>query len=330
MAKAVTALDVAREAGVSQATVSYVINDHPSHKIAPETRARVLEAVARLGYTPSAAARALRKGSTDIALLILPDVPTGPAVAFLLERLTDELELAGLVLVTRRVRQTTERTAPWRELRPAVVVPIVSSLAPELEVELRSAGIPVVGSLLEHPSPDDGTSLGQILAGRYQVEHLAATGHLRLGYADPADERVRAFVRLRLEGVRLACMELGLDEPVVLPVPLEVEKAAEAVARWRSLPEPVTAVCAYNDETAFAVLAGMHRLGLEAPDDLAVIGVDDIPLAPLASPPLTTVDQGLDALTLNLAQRIVGAVRGTPSPPRLRSDTVRLVLRRSA
>ena len=81
MARAVTATDVAREAGVSQATVSYVINDDPNQKISSETRGRVLAAVARLGYTPSAAARALRKGSSDLVLLALPDVPMCPAVA---------------------------------------------------------------------------------------------------------------------------------------------------------------------------------------------------------------------------------------------------------
>src|SRR6478672_1029066 len=128
MGKSVTANDVAREAGVSQATVSYVINDHPTHRIAPETRQRVLEAIARLGYIPSAAARALRIGSSNVVLLVLPDVPYGAAIAELVERLTDELEPFGLVVVTRRLRPGTDRTAPWREFRPAVVLPAISPL----------------------------------------------------------------------------------------------------------------------------------------------------------------------------------------------------------
>ncbi|NTW41626.1 MAG: LacI family transcriptional regulator, partial [Cellulomonadaceae bacterium] len=107
MARAVTAKDVAVAAGVSQATVSYVINDHPGQKISPQTRERVLAAVARLGYTPSAAARALRKGSTDIVLLVLPDVPFGPLIAHIIEQLTDELEPHGLTTITRRVRDTS-------------------------------------------------------------------------------------------------------------------------------------------------------------------------------------------------------------------------------
>ena len=195
--------------------------------------------------------------------------------------LTDELEPHGLIVVTRRVRRGNGQTAPWRELRPAVVLPIVGPLSAIDEAEVRAAGIPIVPALLSPVAPDDGTSVGQIMVGRLQVEHLAARGHTVLGYAAPDDERVSAFFRLRLEGVRLACMELGLDEPDVIRVPLEVPGAVAAVSRWCSASEPVTAVCAYNDEVAFAVLAAMRRLGLDAPRDLAVIGVDNIPLAPL-------------------------------------------------
>jgi DNA-binding LacI/PurR family transcriptional regulator len=330
MTRAVTAIDVAREAGVSQATVSYVINNHPSHKIAPETRERVLKAVERLGYTPSAAARALRRGSSDIVLLVLPDVPYGPAVSDLVEHLIDELERYGLELVTRRLRPSTGNAAPWRELRPAAVVCAISPLSSLEEAEIHAAGIPLVGILLTPTSEADSTAQIQELVGRLQVEHLAATGHSLIGYAAPDDERVSAFFRLRLEGVRLACLELGIGEPVIIPIPLDARAAARAVSRWRSRSEPVTAVCAYNDEVAFAVLAGMHRLGLTAPRDLAVIGVDNIPLAPLANPPLTTVDQHIAQMARHLAHRVASAVRGEAPPRRPRSDSIGLVIRESA
>jgi DNA-binding LacI/PurR family transcriptional regulator len=330
LARAVTATDVAREAGVSQATVSYVINDHPSHRIAPETRTRVLAAVERLGYTPSAAARALRRGTTNTVLLVLPDVPWGPTLATLVDALTDELEPLGLELVTRRLRPGSRQGAPWKELRPLVVVCIMDPLAPDDEAEIREAGIPVVGALLSPVTEVDSTGAAQIVVGRLQVEHLAARNHTVIGYAAPDDVRVGSFLRLRLEGVRLACLELGLDEPRVIQVPLDARRAAKAVTQWRSRPEPVTAVCAYNDEVAMAVLAGLQRLGLSAPGDLAVVGVDNIPLAALMSPPLTTIDQNEQKIAHHLARRVISAIQGDPPPARLRSDALTLVVRESA
>ncbi|NTW40786.1 MAG: LacI family transcriptional regulator [Cellulomonadaceae bacterium] len=329
MARAVTAKDVAKAAGVSQATVSYVINDHPDQKISAATRARVLDAVADLGYTPSSAARALRKGSSDLVLLLLPDIPFGPVVAHLMEQLTDELEPFGLMAVTRRIRAGTPVSSLWRELRPAAMVTI-APLSEQDEREIHAAGIPVIGTALAPVSGVDMSSGPQTAIGYMQVEHLAFMGHRRLGYAAPDDVRVARFFGPRLAGARAACLALGLDQPVVLEVPLDAGSAALAVDAWRQGLDPVTAVCAYNDDTAFALLAGMHRRGLSAPGDLAVIGVDNIPLAALASPPLTTVDQNLDPVAAQIAREITAALQGAPPPDTDAAEVITLVVRASA
>jgi DNA-binding LacI/PurR family transcriptional regulator len=149
-----------------------------------------------------------------------------------------------------------------------------------------------------------------------QAEHLAGS-HRRLGYAYPAEERVAVFARPRLEGVRTACAELGLPEPHVLTVPLRPEGAAEAVRTWLAADPPVTGICAFNDEVAMAVLAGLRHLGLRAPDDLAVVGVDDVPAAAVAAPPLTTVVQDYAAIAEHHARSVVAALAGQqiPAPP---------------
>ncbi|MEZ0448323.1 LacI family DNA-binding transcriptional regulator [Cellulomonas sp. ICMP 17802] len=329
MARAVTAKDVAREAGVSQATVSYVINAHPGQKISAPTRERVQAAIDRLGYTPSESARALRKGSSNVVLLVLPDIPFGPTLAHLIEQIADELEPFGLTTITRRVRATSPLASHWRSLQPVAVVSI-AAISPEDEAEMQAAGVLVVSALLSPSSQRLGISVPQTLIGRMQVEHLAYAGHRHLGYAAPDDVRVTGFYQLRLEGVRSACLDLGLADPVVVPVALDTSSAEQAVRYWRSLPDPVTAVAAYNDETAFAVLAGMQRLGLSAPRDLAVIGVDNIPLAALASPPLTTIDQNLGMVAAYVARQIASVTHGIAEPMPLRSDAVTLVLRESA
>ncbi len=325
----VTAKDVARAAGVSQATVSYVLNDTPGQTIPEETRTRVRDAVQRLGYTPSAAARTLRRGRSDVVLLVLPDLHIGSAIAALIEKLEGELEAQGLALVTRRARPSRPVGAMWREMTPIAIVTLVE-IEPTVREEMRSAGVFVARSLLEPGSGDATFVVPQVLNGRLQVEHLAAVGHRHIGYAWPANPGLEPFARLRLEGARMACVELGLDLPLVRGVPMRVEDAAAAVRVWRGVEPRVTGVCAYNDETAFALLAGLRLLGLAAPDDLAVIGVDNIRLAAFADPPLSTIDQNLDLLAAHVGALVSAGIAGRPLPPAPRSEALTLVVRASA
>jgi len=141
---------------------------------------------------------------------------------------------------------------------------------------------------------------------------------------------VLAFARARLDGVRRACVELGLAGPQVLTVPLTVPAAAEAVLAWRRAAPPVTGICAYNDEVALAVLAGARREGLAVPGDLAVIGIDDIPAAAVAAPALTTVRPDVQGLAGYLADTIVRKLAGRPAPRRPGADLHSVVRRASA
>ena len=330
-ARRVTATDVAREAGVSQATVSYVLNDTPHQKIAEATRQRILAAAERLGYAPSAAARALRNGRSDVVLCLLPDWPISLAVGSLLEHLSAALAAEQLSLVAHpHARNDRPIAELWKAITPAAVIAF-DDFPPKDAAAMRAAGIELTVSLLDRSSRQ-GREFGtpQERSGRLQAEHLAANGHQHLGYAFPDNPRVHNLARMRLDGVRLACADLGLDEPVVHAVPLHAESAAEAVHAWRAADTPVTGICAFNDNTALAVLAGLRPLGLSAPDDLAVIGVDDTPAAELAATPLTTVVIDLQAVAQYLAQAIVRALAGEPAPSRPGSDIVHLIRRASA
>ncbi|MEV6156438.1 LacI family DNA-binding transcriptional regulator [Nonomuraea sp. NPDC052129] len=320
----ITSIDVAREAGVSQTTVSYVLNNVPHQKISEETRSRIFAAVDKLGYAPSAAARTLRRGRSDLVLIVLSDVPLGATLAQLVEHLTDDLERHGLTAITRRERRLPV-TALARELEPTAIVAF-TAISPEDRASLRAAGIKVVSARLDGGG-ENVLTLPQTEIGRLQAGHLAATGRRRIGYAAPDDPRVRDFYHLRLGGVRQACAELGLEPPDVRDVPLDTATAAEVARGWHGA--GVDGVCAYNDETAFALLAGMRAAGLAAPGDLAVIGVDDIPLAPFAVPPLTTVDQHTQTVAEHLTEMILRA-DGARSPQSPRTETASLVIRESA
>ena len=324
----VTSVDVAREAGVSRTTVSYVLNATPHQKIPDSTRQRVLDAAARLGYAPSAAARALQSGRSDVVLYLLPDWPVGPAVTHTLVRLSTALAAHGYTLLAYPRAAGRPVADVWRSIEPAAVVSW-EDLDPADVAARRAAGVLVAVALLRGPSTAEGSlEVSQQRIGRMQAEHLAAAGHRRLGYADPDDLRVRGFAEPRLDGVRAACTDLGLDEPVVRTVPPDTAAAADAVRAWRDA--GVTAVCAYNDDVALAVLAGARDAGVDVPGGLAVVGVDDVPAAALAAPPLTTVTTDQEGIAEHIAALVVAGLDGTPPPPHLTSDVVRLVRRTSA
>jgi DNA-binding LacI/PurR family transcriptional regulator len=321
----VTSADVARRAGVSRATVSYVLNDTPGQSISADTRRRVLAAAAGLGYAPSAAARTLRTGRSDVVLCLLPDWPIGDEVGGLLGSLSTELARAGLTFVVHP-GSPADRPAGeiWKAITPAAVIAFAGFSDDQLEA-MRAAGVALVVALLGRASRGGcELEVPQQLAGRRQAEHLRGTGHRRLGYAYPDDDRLRIFAEPRLAGVRAGTTA----EPHVETVPLDPERAAEAVLRWHAA--GVTGVCAYNDEVALAVLAGVRRAGLRAPGDLAVVGVDDIPAARLAVPALTTVTTDQRRLAAHLAATVLAAVGGVAGPPPPGDDLVRVVIRESA
>jgi DNA-binding LacI/PurR family transcriptional regulator len=323
-----TSADVAREAGVSRATVSYVLNDTPHQKIPETTRHRVREAALQLGYTPSAAARVLRSGRSDVVLLLLPDWPIGPAVGLLLEALSASLADAGLTFVAHPTAGSRRSVAEvWKAITPAAVVGF-EEFDEQEAATLRAAGVPLVVCLLGCTPGLGIEQTPQPRIGRLQVEHLVAAGHRRIGYATDPDPRLRAFAQGRLDGVRHACAELGLADPDVRVVPLDPAAAADAVQAWRAA--GVTGICAYNDETALAVLAGLRVHGLAAPTGLAVVGVDDIPAAALADPPLTTVVVDLLGSAEHIAHSIVAAIHEEPAPVPPGDDDVRVIVRGSA
>jgi DNA-binding LacI/PurR family transcriptional regulator len=200
------------------------------------------------------------------------------------------------------------------------------------------AGVAVTMALLQRSNEEASETpehvtmrvISEQRTGYLQVEHLANAGHRRIGYALPDNPRLHDLATLRLEGAREACADLGLPEPVTVAMPLTVEGGATAVSKWRRVDPPVTGVCAYNDEWAMAVLAGMRVLGLSAPAALAVVGVDDIPAAALAAPPLTTVTSDMRAIAKHVADSVVCSLSGGEPPPRADVDHVRIVVRESA
>ncbi|MBR7833772.1 LacI family DNA-binding transcriptional regulator [Actinospica durhamensis] len=301
-AKRTTSADVARVAGVSRTTVSYVLNNRPGEVIPEDTRRRVLEAAERLAYRPRASARTLAGGRSDIVVLSIPDLPIGPSISRFVEELATSLAKHGLTLFTHLMSAHGRPLADVCATVEAAAVLGFGSFEPETVAALQRLGV----AMVEPVDADYNASMGPI--GRLQAEHLIERGHRRLGYALPAEPGFRQMAEGRLRGAAAACAAAGLPAPVALIADPEAADAEQAVSQWREL--SVTGVCAFNDEVAFAVLAGLRQAGLGAPQDMAVIGADDIPTARFATPPLSTVSIDLAEAGRHRAEQVVTGLAG--------------------
>ena len=304
MNRRATSSDVAQAAGVSRTTVSYVLNGS-GQSISAATRDRVLAAARSLGYTPSTAARTLRRGRSDLVLMLLPPEPLGRALAMIIDAASEELEHNGLRLLAHRLPRSGGAVTLVHSLAPAALI-VTTPLDAEDMAALRAAGLPVASlheTLADPLSPDLGI-------GALQVAHLAEAGHQRIGVAVPPESGYGWRVQIRLAAIEAACAARRLPPPAIERLALDAGEAAAAVGRWLDGPTPVTAACAFDDDHAFALLAGLAAHGKKAPEDLAVIGAEDVPLASLAVPPLTTVRVDARLLGESFARMVLTGLPG--------------------
>jgi LacI family transcriptional regulator len=278
----VTILDVADLAGVHAATVSRALSR--PEKVAVATRRRVEDAVAELGFVPNRAARGLITGRTENIAVIVPDI-TNPHFASLVrsvQRTARESDLHVVLVDTGE--HPDEEVRAVRTLARDVDGFIV--LSPRrLHLELDALGTkPVV--FVNRPVRDRASVLlrtapavGDMLA------HLAALGHRSLAYLGGPPGSWGAAERLRAVRQSTKLSDLGLKEMAVgAPTFDDAEAIVADVVR-----SGVSAVMAFNDQMALGVIAGLARLGLSVPSDVSVVGIDDVPMAAMVAPPLTTI-----------------------------------------
>lgn len=285
-----TSADVAKEAGVSRATVSYVLNG-VDQSISEETSDAVLRAARRLGYRPNLAARSLAGQRSNIVMLILRERPLSEFAFSLVRQLSTELANYGVALTVHihEAQSTGIDVALDLKVR-AVVLP--APISAREEADLTRTGVRV-----HHL--DEYLRRLAYAAGQVQVEHLAAMGHSRIALVPPANVD-GGVISPRRNGVTEAGRRLGL--PPVTEYSLE---QLDQVMKDGTV--DVTAVCAYNDDVAFAVLAAAARAGVAVPLQLAVIGVDAIALGAVGQPPLTSVSLNVQAVAKALASQIAEA-----------------------
>ncbi|MEW2168085.1 LacI family DNA-binding transcriptional regulator [Streptomyces sp. NPDC007084] len=309
-----TSADVARLAGVSRATVSYVLNNTSAVRISEPTRRRVREAAAELGYVPHAAARSLRAGHSRMVLMPAPAVPVGPLYNQFFSELQGALGLLDYTVVQYGSvgLRGDEAARAWAELRPVAVLVPGSGLGPQGVAVLKRAGARAVVTL--GPERVEGAHallMNHDRVGHAAGEHLLARGRRRVGVVLPGEAGLEIFAAPRLEGVRRALRDT--DATVTeLRLPYDEEAAARLAARWRSL--GLDAVFAYNDEYAMLLMRALQDAGVSIPDETAVVGADDLMLGRLLRPRLSTVHIELPS-GRDLADLVDRAVREPGGEP---------------
>ncbi|CAA9297951.1 MAG: hypothetical protein AVDCRST_MAG77-5373 [uncultured Chloroflexi bacterium] len=286
--------EVSRAAGVSISTVSHVLNG--TRHVSPELRQRVQVAITQLDYRHNGLARSLRTRQSYAIGLIIPDVanPYYPQIA---RGVQDAAAAAGYwVFLCNSDRHPQAEVRLLENLEGRRVDGIIldpSGPDPALLAALRRSAAPVVlvGSRIDEPDLDVVTVAPN--GGYEAVRHLIARGHRRVALiaGPPVSGGALPALPAKAGGYRQALDEAGIPPDLTLIAEADYtrEGGAAAMQRLLALPNPPTAVFAGNDLMAIGALAAARRAGLRVPEDLAVVGYDDIPEAAVTTPALTTV-----------------------------------------
>lgn len=306
----VTITAIAREAGVSVPTVSRVVNGRSD--VSPATRARIEELLSEHGYRRRPTRRRDRAGLVD---LVFNDLDSPWAVE-IIRGVEDVAHAAGVGTVISATHRRSTSARQWLEnLRTRAsdaVILVASTLQPTHQAELRRLNVPIVAvdpagvPALDVPTVGATNWAGGLAA----TEHLISLGHQRIGFIAGPPRLLCS--RARLDGHRAALESAGLesDPALVQPGTFYHESGFQAGLALLDLPAPPTAIFAASDQMAFGVYEAARRRGLRIPDDLSVIGFDDLPEARWFSPPLTTVRQPLVEMGMVAARTVLRLARG--------------------
>jgi LacI family transcriptional regulator len=331
-----TQADVARRAGVSQATVSYVLNNNTSIAVPAETRQRIQDAIRELGYIPDRAARSLRTRKTYTIAGIIPDI-TNPFYPAFERGIQDLADQHGYDLIMYNTDGSAEKERKClrsvQQGRVDGVVAVLFQLNARDLLPLLDMNIAVV-RLEATPkragaAPLDNLYVDNIAAAQRAVAYLIARGHRRIGMITgqraPSARRVLGYQRALDEH------QIPHDEELTRCSDFTVAGGEQSMRELLAQPARPTAVFAANDLMAMGAINAIRAAGLRIPQDVAVVGFDDIPAAALVTPALTTVTQFQEQLGRRAARMLLERIDGSaPEGGRCEEMPSELVVRESA
>ncbi|QMU78415.1 LacI family transcriptional regulator [Streptacidiphilus sp. PB12-B1b] len=308
MGRTVGIKEVARQAGVSVGTVSNVIN-HPD-LVSADTRARIQAVIARLGYVRSESARQLRAGRSRVMALLVLDMgnPFFVDVARGAEKAAREAGL--IVMMCNSGQDAAEEAAYLSHFAQQQVLGVLLSPVGGAESDvgmLRRSGIPVV--LVDRGAGAENAcsvSVDDVLGGALAARHLIETGHTELVFV--GGPKALHQVRSRLSGARQALAEAGLPPEALTVIETgrpDIAAGRDAGQRLLGLSPRPTAVFCANDLLAIGMLQSLFAAGIRIPEDVALIGYDDIEFAGAAAVPITSVRQPAFQIGLTSAELLI-------------------------
>ena len=327
-----TMKDVARLADVSVQTVSTIINGRPG--ISEETTFRVQKAIKDLGYRPFSVARSLRTRETKTIALVVSDI-ANPSFATMASAAEDYAHKAGYSLVLYNTHDDTDREANY--MRTAIerwvdgVVFVSAKDQMASLVALQAAGIPSV-AVDRIPEGYEGYSvtLDNVEAGRLAAEHLLDLGHTCIAHiSGPLELRLS---RERLVGFRNAIEARGYQSGPCIENQQGNWVCSSGYSAMKKLllqREGLTAVFAANDRMAIGAMQAIYEAGLRIPEDISVVGLDDIEVAAFQIPPLTTVRQSFAQLATLGVQLLSDILAGKEIEQEMRIIKPELIIRKS-
>ncbi|MCL1871442.1 MAG: LacI family transcriptional regulator [Promicromonosporaceae bacterium] len=323
----VTITDVARAAGVSVATVSKVINGR--YGVAPATSERVLEVVEQLGYETSLVASSLRRGRTDVIGILLAGFD--PFATELLKGISTAAIGKGYELLAYSGAISDDNAVGWerRSLSRLGGTLFDGAIILTPTIAVPPSSVPVV-AVDPHTGTGNASTIESDNVGgaRAATRHLIELGHTRIAHVRGRTDLESAGLRER--GYRDSLAEAGIpyDPELVRDGGYRAAWTLDAARELLTLPDRPTAVFAANDLSAFGVLEVANELGLRVPQDLSIVGFDDIPEAASATPRLTTVAQPLQEMGARAVSMLLALLEGRPAEAHVRLPS-RLVVRKS-
>ncbi|KAK1183334.1 LacI family DNA-binding transcriptional regulator [Streptomyces sp. NBS 14/10] len=318
MAKGVTLRDVAALAGVSSRTVSNVVNGYAP--VAEATRARVQQAVDELGYRPNVLARNLASGRSGQIAVVVPYLDT-PYFAELLQGIIRAARVRGYNVLIDQTDGDAEHeklflTRGSQQLLFDGVIFSPLGLA-QSDLSERDASLPLV-VLGERVSDGNFDHIGidDVAASREATEHLLGLGRRRVAAVGDQPYRTGEAAQLRTRGYRLAHERAGVpvrEEYVISTPRFNRSDGATAMAHLLDLEEPPDAVFCYSDLIALGALHTLAARGLRVPEDVAIVGYDDIEDARYANPPVTTVSPAKEMIAETAVERLLKRI-GSSTP----------------
>jgi DNA-binding LacI/PurR family transcriptional regulator len=298
--------DVARRAGVSHQTVSRVLNGYAG--IRPTTRDRVLVAVDELGYRPNRAARALATSrSHSIGVLVPATADFGPTSSLhSVEQAARDEGFHALVTSTRLDEESVRASLEFLVAQSIEALVVIAPYRVVIDALARvPADIPTVALQTGAAGTDDLVGVDQVAGGRLAAEHLLALGHRRIQQLTGPAEFLEAAVRR--DAVEASLLAAG-----IAPLPhLAGDWTADSGYAAGTLVDPTaTAVVCGNDQMALGLIHALADLGRRVPDDVSIIGFDDIPESAHSLPPLTTVHQDFREVGVRAVRHLVARLHG--------------------